>query len=51
MVDYITILVPHVLIAIAIWRLLGRDDLDHDPNFPDPEPVQRRANRRQRRDA
>lgn len=50
MIDKITILVPHVLMAIAIWRLLQRDDLDHDPNFPAPEPVHRRGHQR-RRDA
>lgn len=30
MIDKITILIPHVLMAIAVWRLLLRDDLDHD---------------------
>lgn len=50
MIDKFTILVPHVLMAIAIWRLLSRSDLDHDPNFPDPERVQP-ARRRRSRDA
>ncbi|MDE2560854.1 MAG: hypothetical protein KGL48_01280 [Sphingomonadales bacterium] len=50
MIDKFTILVPHVLMAIAIWRLLARQDLDHDPNFPDPEPIQP-PKRRRRRDA
>lgn len=48
MIDKFTILVPHVLMAIAIWRLLARQDLDNDPNFPVPErvqPVRRRRNR------
>lgn len=48
MIDKITIFVPHFLMAIAIWRLVNRSDLDHDPNFPDPEPA--RPIRRGRRD-
>jgi len=31
MVDNFAILVSHALIAIAIWRLVRRDDLDRDP--------------------
>lgn len=34
MIDIFTVVVPHVLMAIAIWRLLGRDDLDNDPILP-----------------
>lgn len=30
MVDHFAIAVSHVLIAIALWRLLYRDDLDHE---------------------
>jgi hypothetical protein len=35
MIDIFTVVVPHVLMAIAVWRLLTRDDLDHDPILPD----------------
>jgi hypothetical protein len=31
MIDKITVLVPHLLMALMIWRLLHRPDLDHDP--------------------
>ncbi|WP_338467555.1 hypothetical protein RXV95_03060 [Novosphingobium sp. ZN18A2] len=48
MIDKFTILVPHLLMAIAIWRLLQRDDLDHDPNFPDQAPVRPARPRRRR---
>ncbi len=34
MIDIFTVVVPHVLMAIAIWRLLFRDDLDDDPILP-----------------
>lgn len=34
MIDNFTVVVPHVLMAIAIWRLLSRDDLDFDPILP-----------------
>ena len=34
MIDIFTVVVPHVLMAIAIWRLLGRDELDSDPILP-----------------
>ncbi|MFM2373069.1 MAG: hypothetical protein RIS85_2791 [Pseudomonadota bacterium] len=34
MIDKLTIFLPHVLMAIAIWRLLRRDDLDDDPALP-----------------
>lgn len=37
MIDIITVVVPHVLMAIAVWRLLHRDDLDHDPILPGRE--------------
>jgi hypothetical protein len=30
MVDNFSIGLTHVLIAIALWRLLHRDDLDHE---------------------
>lgn len=31
MIDKITIFLPHLLMALMVWRLLRRDDLDHDP--------------------
>lgn len=34
MIDKFTIFLPHVLMAIAVWRLLHRDDLDDDPSLP-----------------
>ena len=48
MIDIFTVVLPHVLMAIAIWRLLHRDDLDHDasyvrPGFRDGAPRARRA--------
>lgn len=30
MVDNFSIALTHILIAIALWRLLYRDDLDHE---------------------
>ena len=30
MVDNFSIALTHVLMAIALWRLLHRDDLDHE---------------------
>ena len=30
MVDVFTILFSHAIILVAMWRLLLRDDLDHD---------------------
>ncbi|WP_156309645.1 hypothetical protein [Novosphingobium sp. AAP93] len=37
MIDIITVVVPHMLMAIAVWRLLHRDDLDNDPILPGRE--------------
>jgi hypothetical protein len=34
MIDILTVMLPHVLMALAIWRLLARDDLDQDPHLP-----------------
>ncbi|MFN3425711.1 MAG: hypothetical protein ACK40C_13500 [Novosphingobium meiothermophilum] len=34
MIDKFTVFLPHLLLAIAIWRLLKRDDLDDDPSLP-----------------
>ena len=39
MVDNLSILLSHVLIALAFWYLSQRDDLDHeDLPAPDAEP-------------
>lgn len=40
MIDYLTLALTHGLLAIALWRLLWRDDLDRDSGTA---PVQRRA--------
>lgn len=34
MIDKFTVFLPHLLMAIAIWRLFKRDDLDNDPSLP-----------------
>lgn len=34
MIDKFTLFLPHILMAIAIWRLLRREDLDDDPSLP-----------------
>lgn len=34
MIDIFTVMVPHALMAIAVWRLIHRDDLDFDPILP-----------------
>lgn len=39
MIDNFAILVSHGLLAIALWRLAHRDDLDREePAPPDPPP-------------
>ncbi len=34
MIDKFTLFLPHLLMAIAVWRLLHRADLDDDPSLP-----------------
>ncbi len=34
MIDKITIFVPHILMALMIWKLIHRADLDDDPALP-----------------
>jgi hypothetical protein len=34
MIDIFTVVMPHVLMAIAVWRLLHNDALDNDPILP-----------------
>lgn len=31
MIDKITVLLPHFLMVLMVWRLLHRPDIDHDP--------------------
>ncbi len=34
MIDNLAIALTHVLLAIGLWRVLLRDDLDRDPDDP-----------------
>lgn len=34
MIDIFTVVVPHVLMGIAVWRLIHCDELDNDPLLP-----------------
>ena len=34
MIDKFTIFLPHLLMALVIWRVLQRADLDDDPSLP-----------------
>jgi hypothetical protein len=34
MIDIFTVVVPHLLMGVAVWRLIHRDDLDNDPLLP-----------------
>lgn len=34
MVDILTLALTHGLMAVALWRLLWRDDLDRDADMP-----------------
>jgi hypothetical protein len=38
MIDKITIFVPHILMALMIWALVRREDLDDDPALPNRRP-------------
>ena len=38
MIDYFSIALTHGLIHVALWRLLGRDDLDADAAHAAPRP-------------
>jgi len=46
MVDILTLALTHGLMAVALWRLLRRDDLDRDP---DREPARPRPWLRERK--
>jgi hypothetical protein len=45
MIDIFTVVVPHVLMGIAVWRLIHCDDLDHDPLLPGATSAFNRARR------
>ncbi|WP_421850042.1 hypothetical protein [Novosphingobium sp.] len=34
MIDIFTVVVPHLLMGIAVWRLMHNDALDSDPILP-----------------
>lgn len=34
MIDIFTVVLPHALMALAVWRLIHRNDLDDDPALP-----------------
>jgi hypothetical protein len=35
-IDYFTLALTHGLMAVALWRLLMRDDLDREPGGREP---------------
>lgn len=39
MVDYFAIALTHGLMALAVWRLMARDDLDSDAASADDRPT------------
>jgi hypothetical protein len=46
MIDLFALAVPHFVMAIAVWRLVSRPDLDDDPALPrDPSQAQRPSER------
>ena len=49
MIDNFALGLIHLLLALAVWRLLLRPDLDRDPDEPKPPPVKPRTARRDRR--
>jgi hypothetical protein len=34
MIDLLALSVPHFVMAVAVWRLVRRTDLDEDPALP-----------------
>ena len=34
MIDLLALFIPHFVLAIAVWRLVSRADLDDDPALP-----------------
>lgn len=50
MIDIFTVVLPHALMALAVWRLLHIDALDNDPALPKRKtPVKQRRPRLQAR--
>ena len=45
MIDIFTVVVPHALMAIAVWRLIHREDLDQDPILADTDAGAAKAGR------
>ena len=48
MIDNFALGLIHLLLGIAVWKLLMRDDLDNDPQdrvTPPPSPRRRRRDR------
>ena len=50
MVDYFALGITHLLLALAAWRLMTRDDLDADPDEQDPRPALRKPADRKKSD-
>ena len=49
MIDNFALVVTHAVLALALWRLVQRDDLDADPpagDQPAPEPEPRKGSLR-----
>jgi hypothetical protein len=38
MIDNFALVVTHAVLALALWRLVQRDELDVDPPAADPAP-------------
>jgi hypothetical protein len=51
MIDNLAIALTHFLLAVGLWRVLLRDDLDRDPDDPAERPPFVRRLRRAPRDA
>lgn len=50
MIDIFTVVLPHALMALAVWRLLHNDALDNDPALPQRKvPVRKQRARAQSR--
>ena len=51
MIDLLSLAVPHFVMAIAVWRLMQRTDLDDDPALPGSDRLRERAKAGPARDA
>ncbi len=38
MIDLLALAIPHFVMAVAVWRLVRRADLDDDPALPKRTP-------------